>query len=66
MKWTTAPVVRLAKQAAKALAKGQCLKAGTLIDQGYFNLGRSGTVTGRRAIRAVDEKFEKRCVRRKP
>jgi hypothetical protein len=66
MKWTKAPVSRLAKQAAKALARGQCLRAGALIDNGYFNLGRSRTSVGRKALRAVDERFERRCVRRHP
>jgi len=66
MKWTCAKVERLAKAAQKALGQGKCLQAGMLIDQGYFNLGRSKASQGRRLLRKVDEAFERSCVRKRP
>ncbi|MFA6135543.1 MAG: hypothetical protein WC869_16135 [Phycisphaerae bacterium] len=64
MKWSKASVPTLTRQAAKALKAGKCLRAGTLIDQGYYNLGAGGA--GQKALRQVDEAFEKRCVRKSP
>lgn len=66
-----------ANDAKQALQNGQCLTAGTLIDDAYVNYGRaqanatdarqmSEAARLHRAIRTVDEPFEKKCVRSEP
>lgn len=66
-----------ANDAKQALQNGQCLTAGTLIDDAYVNYGRaqanatdaqqmSEAARLHRAIRTVDEPFERKCVRSEP
>ncbi len=63
-------VVELAAKAQVALDAGKCLRAGGLIDQAYYSLGRAeksaAQKSARRAVNAVDAKFERVCVRARP
>lgn len=49
--------------ATRAYARGSCLQAGQLIDRAYRQVGR-GRVPA--ALRRLDERFERTCVRKHP
>lgn len=57
-------------KAVRGYAAGRCLVAGQEIDRAYVAIGRAGTARGiaavKAALRRVDAKFERTCVRKSP
>lgn len=54
---------KIIESATRAYARGSCLAAGQLIDKAYRQVGRARVPA---ALRKLDDKFERTCVRKHP
>lgn len=56
-------VSAIIERARRAYARGSCLQAGQLIDVAYRHVGLKRVP---KALRQLDEKFERTCVKKRP
>lgn len=63
MKTATGTLQAVIRKAVRAYERGSCLGAGQLIDQAYRRVGMRAVP---KALRQLDEKFERTCVKKRP